>query len=255
MSGAAHGVLAVVIARAGSKGLPGKNALLVANRPMISHTVEHALNASSVSRVVVSTDGNAIAEAARAMQVPVIMRPAELADDHATVDAAVRHAVLKVENGDAAARCKVVVILYGNVPVRPPGLIDRAVTTLIESRADSVQSYGDVGKHHPFWMITLDEHQRVQPHHANAVYRRQDLPRLFLPDGGVIAVTRDSLFCDDAVSARHPHAFLGRDRRGIEVPPGQVVDVDTAVDLAVAEAVLQAGQLEDQSIMGDRRTG
>jgi CMP-N-acetylneuraminic acid synthetase len=157
------------------------------------------------------------------------MRPAQLASDTATVDAAVRHATQAIVGDEA-----IIVILYANVPVRPNDLIDRAVRELVASGADSVQSYSDVGKHHPWWMVTLDHERRVRPHVSNTVYRRQDLPQLFIPDGGVIAVTRASLF---TVVDGQPHAFLGSDRRGI-VSGGAVVDVDNAADAAVAEAWL-----------------
>lgn len=223
-------VLAVVIGRAGSKGVPGKNALAVAGRPMVQHAIGHAHSARLVDRVVVSTDGSAIAEAARAMDVQVIERPAALASDVAPVDATVRHAV--EASGSPAS---IVVILYANVPIRPDGLIDRAIERLLESGADSVQSYERPGKYHPYWMVTLDESGLVRPWQENRVHRRQDLPPCFMPDGGVIAVTRTSLF---TIVPGEPHAFLGRDRRGIENPPGSVIDVDSPIDLAMAEAIL-----------------
>ncbi len=165
------------------------------------------------------------------MDVPVIDRPAHLAHDTAPVSGAVRHAVETIR-----ATEDVVVILYANVPVRPDGLIDRAVRRLRESGADSVQSYAAVEKHHPYWMVALDEDGHVAAHHPNRVDRRQDLPPLFLPDGGVIAVARASLL---AAPAGDPHAFLGRDRRGIETAPGSVIDIDGPRDLLVAEAVLE----------------
>jgi CMP-N-acetylneuraminic acid synthetase len=223
-----------VIGRAGSRGLPGKNALLLAGRPLICHTIDDARAAKTVNRIVVSTDGDAIAAAAESMAVPVVRRPPELAADTATVVAAVRHAVTK---HDAAADARVIVILYANVPVRPSGLIDRAVDVLLETGADSVQSYCDVGTHHPYWMVKLDRLNRVTPFHDNAVDRRQDLPSLLIPDGGVIAVTRASLLSTVA-DHEHPHAFLGADRRGVETAPGEVIDVDTHRDLVVAEAFL-----------------
>lgn len=232
---ASDDVLAVVIGRAGSKGLPGKNALPVAGRPMVQHAILHARAATSVGRVVVSTDGEAIATAARAVGAEVVLRPAPLADDLAPVDATVRHAV--EASGSTAS---IVVVLYANVPVRPPGLVDRAVATLRATGADSVQSYERPGKYHPYWMTTLDGDGRVRPWQANTVHRRQDLPPCFMPDGGVIAVTRRSLF---TIEPGQPHAFLGRDRRGIENPAGAVVDVDTRIDLLVAEAIL-AGAAE-----------
>jgi len=225
-------VLAVVIGRAGSKGLPRKNALPVCGTPMIAHTIRFARASRRIGRTVVSTDGDEIAAIARDEGVDVVMRPAALANDTATVDSAVRHAVDAI-----GAREGIVVILYGNVPVRPSDLADRAVARLVESGADSVQSYYRVGKTHPYWMSSIDESGRVAQFIENRIYRRQELPPLFMPDGGVIAVRRESLF---DVRPDEPHAFFGRDRRGIETREGDVVDVDTALDRAVAEAILSA---------------
>jgi N-acylneuraminate cytidylyltransferase len=225
-------VLAVVIGRAGSRGLPGKNAMPLLGRPLVCYSIDEALDAATVDRVVVSTDGAEIARAARDMGVEVVDRPAALAGDTATVASAVTHAVHAIDE-----RPDIVVVLYANVPVRPAGLVDRAVRTLRETGADSVQSYADVGKHHPYWMVTLDDEGRVAPHHPNTIDRRQDLPPLRLPDGGVIAVTTESLLDADPAE---PHAFLGRDRRGIETPHGAVIDVDTEADLRVAESRLRA---------------
>ena len=224
------GAMAVVVGRAGSKGLPGKNALALAGQPMICYSIKDARAAETVRRIIVSTDGDAIAEAAESMGVAVVRRPASLATDTAAVGAAIRHAVESIH-----CEAPIIVILYANVPVRPPGLIDRAVGLLVDSGADSVQSYCTIGKCHPYWMVTLDEAGRVRPHVPNTVHRRQDLPALLIPDGGVIAVTRRSLL---ATSTDDPHAFLGSDRRGIALPPGSVVDVDSPHDFALAEAVL-----------------
>lgn len=224
--------LAVVIGRAGSKGLPRKNALPVAGVPMIAHSVRFALASRSVDRVIVSTDGAEIAAIARAEGAEVFLRPDAVSHDAATVDSAVRHAVEA-----SGSRAETIVILYGNVPVRPADLADRAVARLLETGADSVQSYYRVGKTHPYWMSRLDESGRVSQFIENRIYRRQELPPLFMPDGGVIAVRRASLF---DVREGEPHAFFGRDRRGIETREGDVVDVDTALDLAVAEAILNS---------------
>jgi CMP-N,N'-diacetyllegionaminic acid synthase len=234
--------LAIVIGRAGSKGVPGKNARLLLGRPLVSYTLDAALAANRVDRVVLSTDGADIAAAGRAMGVEVIDRPAELANDTATVDAAARHAL---EASRSAA--DVIVILYANVPIRPPGLIDRAVHTLRTTRADSVQSYERPGKYHPYWMVRLGERGEVTPWEPNTVYRRQDLPAAFMPDGGVIAVTRRSLL---TVVDGQPHAFLGRDRRGLENPQGSVVDIDHPLDFLVAEALLGERERSERTQVG-----
>ena len=75
---------AVVIGRAGSKGLPRKHVRLVDGVPMIARSVGHALAARRVGRVLCSTDGEAIAAAASAVGAEILLRPAALASDHAT---------------------------------------------------------------------------------------------------------------------------------------------------------------------------
>lgn len=224
-------VLGVILARAGSKGLPNKNALMIAGKPMLAWTIGHALASKRIDRVIVSTDGKELADIARKCEVEVIERPVELASDTATVDAAARHAVNELMGLHAH-----VCILYGNIPVRPADLADRAIDKLIETGADSVQSVCPVGKNHPYWMKTVDpETGELGMYTDNAVYRRQDLPPVYMLDGGVIAVTRSSLF---TVVEGQPHAFLGEDRRAILTEPGEVVDVDNQTDFKIAEAIL-----------------
>jgi len=231
--------LAIILARAGSKGVPGKNTALVAGRPCIEWTIEAALNATTVSRTLVSSDdSHALAIAARMGATPA-PRPAHLADDTARVDDAARHAAASLD----LAPDTPIVILYANVPVRPAGLIDHAVSLLRDARADSVQSYAPVGKHHPWWTARLDPSGRVSPWEGNVlnrgVFRRQDLPPAFVPDGGVLVVTRAALFLQVPDVPEGPHAFFGADRRGVTTAEGDVVDIDASIDLIVADAVLR----------------
>ncbi len=230
--------LCVILGRAGSKGLPNKNLLPLAGRPMIAWSIAHAQSARHVDHLLVSTDGPAIARAATEAGAPVILRPGELASDTATVDTAARHAVERFEADHADPQVDFVVILYANVPIRPPDLIDRAIDKLRQTGCDSVQSVCPVGKMHPYWMKTLagDSHDELAPYQPNTVYRRQDLPSVYMLDGGIIAVRRSALFTGDPMQ---PHAFLGHDRRAIITQPHDVIDIDEPHDLALAEAVLQ----------------
>ncbi len=233
------GALAIVLARAGSKGLPHKNSLPLAGKPMARWTLEHALFSARVGRVAVSTDSPAVKLVARELGVEVVDRPPELAHDTATVDDAARHAVLQIEHRHASGQrpYRHIVLLYANVPLRPDDLTDRALDKLASTGCDSVQSVCPVGKNHPYWMKRLEGPQsdELRMYEENNVYRRQDLPPVHMLDGGVIAVTRDALF---TTRPGEPHAFLGRDRRAVVTRPGEVVDVDDALDLAVAQALL-----------------
>lgn len=226
------GALGVILARAGSKGLPNKNSITIAGKPMLAWTIEHALLSKQIKRVLVTTDGEALAQIAGKYDVEVIRRPAELASDTATIDAAARHAVNQVVDTHDN-----VCLLYGNVPVRPDDLSDRAIEMLEEKQADSVQSVCTVGKNHPYWMKTVDpETGRLEMLHDNQIYRRQELPPVYMLDGGVIALTRSSLF---NLIEGQPHAFLGADRRAVVTEPGDVVDIDTQEDFKTAEAILE----------------
>lgn len=246
MSGPAHNpgalggrsAVAIVLGRAGSKGVPGKNLAMVGGRPCAAWTIEDAMRATRVARVVVSSDSAELLSLGREMGAVPVERPAELAHDRATIDDAARHAAEAVRGGDAP-----LVILYANVPIRPPDLVDRALALLEESGCDSVQSYAPVGKHHPWWTARLDETGRVGPWEGDVlnhgVFRRQDLPPAFIPDGGVIALTRRALMLRVPGVRPGPHAFFGADRRGVINPEGAVVDIDAPTDLLVADAVLR----------------
>lgn len=237
-----HTIVCVILARAGSRGVPGKNVAPVAGRPCIAWTIDHALASNLVSTTLVSTDDPKAAAVARAMGVAVVDRPASLASDSARVDDAVRHCTLvhEVAHGPADG----VVILYGNVPVRPDGLIDRAIERFRLSGCDSVQSYAPVGKHHPWWTARLEgDNLEARAWQDGAplnhgVYRRQDLPPAYVPDGGVLVVSRAALFGEIPGVMPGPHAFFGARRAGVVNPEGSVVDIDAPIDLVVAEAIL-----------------
>lgn len=237
---------AIILARAGSRGVPGKNRAPVGGRPCALWTIDAAVSARSVSTVVLSTDDAELKDLGTSRGVTVIDRPGALAGDTATVDDAVRHAVQALDRRGVATDAAV--ILYANVPVRPDDLIDRAVEMLRATGADSVQSYCPVGKHHPWWTVRVSGPADSSPHSVlpwegdtlyHNVFRRQDLPPAYVPDGGVCAVTRRALFREVPGVPPGPHAFLGRDRRAVLTPEGAVVDIDSRIDLLVADAILR----------------
>lgn len=238
--------LALILARAGSKGVPGKNHAAVAGRPCVAWTIDAATRARRVDHVAASTDDPLVAAVARGFGVATLGRPAELATDAARVDDAARDAVAAFERlHPEAGRVDRAVILYANVPVRPDGLIDRALALMAETGADSVQSYEPVGKHHPWWTARVEPGSgAVTPWEGEVlnggVYRRQDLPPAHIPDGGVLVVTRRALLLEIPGATPGPHAFLGLDRRGVINPPGSVVDIDSPIDLLVADAILRS---------------
>ena len=227
----------IILARGGSKGLPGKNTAQVAGRACIEWSIDAARAAGCVDRIVVSSDDARTLTIARGLGCETIDRPGELAHDTATIDDAARHAYAAAGSPGGP-----IVILYANVPVRPDALIDDAVGLLVRTGCDSVQSYARVGKHHPWWTVRVGEDGGVSPWEGEVLYhncfRRQDLPIAMVPDGGVIALTPDALMCMLG-APDGPHCFLGNDRRGIVTSEGEVIDIDSRIDQIVADAILR----------------
>ena len=233
-------VLGVILARAGSAGLKNKHVLPLLGRPVVQYTFAHARQAKLLTRVVVSTDSPEVRRLAEANFFETVRRPAELATADASVQDAMLHALETVES-TSTFRADALVVLYGNVPVRGDGVIDRALRTLAETGCDSVRTFCPVGKWHPAWMSKLEDDGNVVPLHPGSVHRRQDLPTLFLHDGAVVAVTRAAML-RGRDNPLDPHAFFGLHRRGIRTEAGETVEIDEQRDLYWAEAVLRDRQ-------------
>ncbi|MGD0387690.1 MAG: acylneuraminate cytidylyltransferase family protein [Tepidisphaeraceae bacterium] len=231
--------LGVILARAGSRGLTDKHLRPLCSKPVIEYTFDHARQSRLLSAIVVSTDCPKIRQLARSRGFQIIDRPAALATSDASVQDAMLHA-MDVAERQGNPRADALVVLYGNVPIRPEGIIDRALELLAKSNCDSVRSFCPVGKWHPAWMCRL-EGDRAEALVPGSIHRRQDLTPLFLHDGAVVAVCRDSMLRGKE-NPRDPHAFFGVDRRGILTEPGQTVEIDQLRDLFLAEAVLRERQ-------------
>jgi len=245
-------VLAVVLSRAGSKGLPNKCVLPLCGQPVLAHAIGHAQQSRYVDEIILTTDSARAAAIGRSAGVWVVDRPPELATDSAPVVAAVRHAVDQYEQATASPS-DVIVILYGNVPVRADGIIDRCVDHLLATGCDSVRTVAPVTKRHPDWLHRLDG-DRMAQFRPNSIDRRQDLEPLYYHDGSVVVVRRAGLGGPEA--DEDPHAFLGRDRRAVVQQEEDTVDIDTLADFYRAEALIRARNeavLPEPPTAGSRR--
>jgi CMP-N,N'-diacetyllegionaminic acid synthase len=213
---------AIILARGGSKGVPGKNKRTIAGRACFEWVVADAIAAGL--RPIVTSDDHEIIESAVSSGLEVVIRPSELANDTATVQDSVRHAchAKGIDTGP-------VVVLYGCVPVRPKWLISSALAVLESTGADSVQSYCGVGKCHPAWLAFVGKDGAVFDYATwtagDRPHRRQDLDPVYVPDGGVIVV-------------RDTAKFFGDTRQSVITNPGDVIDIDTERDAMLAEVVL-----------------
>jgi CMP-N-acetylneuraminic acid synthetase len=231
--------MGIILARAGSKGLPDKCVRDLLGKPVIAYTFEHARASRLLNSTIFTTDSEPAKKIARQFEIEVVDRPTQLATDTATVDAAARHSVETWESRHKKT-IDIAVLLYGNIPVRADGLIDRAIEHLTKTGADSVRSVASVSKQHPDWIHRLHG-DRMEQFRKNSIYRRQDLEPLYYHDGAVAAVTRTALFGALQTSDDH-QSFLGKDRRAIVCAADDSVDIDEPIDLMLAEAILKHRQ-------------
>jgi N-acylneuraminate cytidylyltransferase/CMP-N,N'-diacetyllegionaminic acid synthase len=146
-------IIALVPARGGSKGLPGKNVLPLLGKPLIAWTIEQAKACSYIDRVMVTTDDDGIAAAAREFGADVpFKRPAHLATDAAKSLDVVLHALDWLEaHGD---RYDLLVLLQPTSPLRTAGDIGGALDLFISKNAGAVVSVCETD-HHPYWSNTI----------------------------------------------------------------------------------------------------
>ncbi len=201
-------VLCVIPARGGSQRAPMKNVRPLCGKPLMAYAVEMALKSCLCDKVVVSTDNDQIAAVAQKCGAAVVMRPAELARDTSPFDDALRHA-LQVQEKATGKIFDVVVALQANVPIRKEGEIDEAVEKLLaHPDFTAVATAYTIGQR-PEWMKILDpESGLVRPFMPSAhAYRMQDLPPLYLLDGAVIVLKRETLLA--AAGVLKVHAYMG----------------------------------------------
>lgn len=226
-------VVAFIFARGGSKGFPGKNIAPFEGKPLIAHAILAARAARSVGRVVVSTDDEKIAAAARewGAEVP-FMRPAELAGDRSPEWLAWRHAIDAVDT--AGPKVDVFVSVPTTAPLRRPADIDACVARFKEGDVDVVLTVTPAARNPYFNMVTVDgarhAHLAIPP--DQTVHTRQTAPKVF-------DITTVCYVVDPAFLRRADGLFAGR-VGVIEVPAERAVDIDTALDLKVAEALWEA---------------
>lgn len=229
-------VLALVCARGGSKGLPGKNLRLFRGVPLVAHAVMQARAAAGVSRVIISTDCPDIAAAARDAGADVpFMRPAALATDSAAEWLVWRHALEHVRR-ETGALPDALVVVPPTAPLRLPADITQAIDAFREGESDVVLTVTAAHRNPWFNMVRLDaaKHARLVNVPDVPFSRRQDVP--VVHDLTTVAYVADPTFV-----LTQPGLFAGR-VRAVEVPPERAVDIDTLLDFRVAECL---ASLED----------
>jgi N-acylneuraminate cytidylyltransferase/CMP-N,N'-diacetyllegionaminic acid synthase len=226
--------IAVITARGGSKGLPGKNVRLLAGKPLIAWPIEQALASKYVDEVMVTTDDQQIARVAEryGAQVP-FMRPKKLASAKATSMAVVLHAL-----GHYQARGEefdFVVLLEPTSPLREVRDIDETIKMLVDNKVGgtAVLSVCQVEATHPAFDVKINKQGSLRPYQGvpQKAVRRQDLSKLYFFEGSIYASSVKELFKKQTFNHAKTLAYV--------VPRWKSLEVDELVDLVCAEAIIK----------------
>lgn len=233
-------VLAVIPARGGSKGLPGKNIRMLLGRPLLAHSVELAKELGANVRCIVSTDDEEIADVARASGAAVpFMRPPELASDTAPMSVVLRHALASMEE-ITGSQFDMVLLLDPTSPTRTASSVLRGIEKLrVSPRLDGIVAVSEPF-FNPTWVGVKPEDSDSEIliryfSEGEGVVRRQDVPR-FLRINGSFYVWRA------AFVRRMEGSWFDEGAHGsLEIPEAHAFSIDDESEFRLVESVVAAG--------------
>jgi len=219
-------IIAIIPARGGSKGLPKKNIRLLAGKPLVARTIESALKSKYINRVIVSTEDKEIAEISQKYKAEVIQRPKKLAADNSDTEDAVFQVlgVLKKDNYIP----DVVILLQPTSPLREAKDIDDSLEIFLKNNHQSVVSVSNVEKP-PYWCFKVTKEKFLKPAFGWKYFklRRQDLPKLYAPNGAIYVSSLKNLFKYKSFYSKNILPYI--------MPSGRSIDIDKEDDLKMAE--------------------
>jgi len=218
--------LGLIPARAGSKGIPGKNKRMICGQPLISWTIAAAQEAESLDEVVVSTDDEEIADIAMGLGINVpFMRPSELAQDDTPGIEPVLHALSIMEGFDS------VVLLQPTSPLRTSTDIDAIVELAIAQSATSAVSVCEV-KEPIHWNYTIQSEGNLKPLLDGEIFHRRQ-------DANLIYTLNGALYYFEAPWFLASKRFIDNQTLPYIMPQERSIDIDSEFDWKIAEFLLR----------------
>ncbi|MFH0832261.1 MAG: acylneuraminate cytidylyltransferase family protein [Candidatus Aenigmatarchaeota archaeon] len=227
--------LGVILARGGSKGLPGKNIRPLNGKPLIAYSIEGALKCKELDRVIVTTDSREIAEVSKSYGAEVpFMRPSHLAKDTTHTPPVIIHAVKQLEKNGYYP--DYVVTLQPTSPLRKAEHISLGIKTILKTKSESLMSVKEA-EFPPFWLVEY-KNKRLYPFVKSKTdyfcLERQQLPKVYQPNGAVY-ITKTSALLKRRV-------LITKDCSAIIMDHTSSLDIDTALDFEFIESVLKNKQ-------------
>lgn len=226
-------MLAIIPARGGSKGLPGKNIKELNGKPLIAYTIESALKSKYIDRVIVTTDVDDIAKVARqyGADVPFI-RPAYLASDTASAIDVYLHATEFVME-ETGAKIDKFMVLLPTTPMRTNKHIDNAVEFFNAKQAITLISVKEA-ETPVTWYMNRDENDRIVNAGfgaGNAITNRQVNVKYYIPNGAIYILDYNLL--------KNNRTYYCGNTVGFEMSADDSVDIDTLTEFKFAEMIIK----------------
>jgi CMP-N-acetylneuraminic acid synthetase len=231
-------ILALILARGGSKRLPGKNIRNLGGKPLIVWSIDVAKNISEICDILVSTDDYKIAEISEKAGAYVPwLRPKELATDAASSADAALHAINWYEN--IKGPVDGILLLQPTSPFRAKSTIQRGLELFIEYGANTIVGVS-LTSDHPMWMLKMDGPYLVPYLSEHGLgSKTQDLPPVFSVNGSFYLITPKEL--------RAEKSFMNGRVIPLKIEsPQEALDIDTDWDFRVAEIIAEAGLIYKQ---------
>jgi CMP-N-acetylneuraminic acid synthetase len=224
-------VIGLIPARGGSKGIPGKNLVALAGKPLLSYTSEAALSARLLNRVIVSTDDTTIAAAARELGLDVpFLRPAELSGDGTPMLPVIQHALAWCEG--AGIVVSMIVLLQPTSPLRRAQHIDAAIELAAATQAQTVISVVKVPHNFaPDSVMTIDDGRLMPYADGPMILRRQEKPEYLARNGPAVLAIRASTIRQGTLYGEPTVAY--------EMDAESSIDIDDPEDLWLAEQYIR----------------
>lgn len=230
-------IVAIIPARGGSKGIKRKNLIMINNKPLVAYSIEQALAAKRINRVIVSTDDEEVKQVSLAYKAEVpFLRPKELAEDH-VLDLPVFEHALKFLEEKEGYRPDIVVHLRPTAPYRKPEWIDESICLLMQNPdADSVRSVSKP-QQHPYRIFRINEGGFLVPimkheHPTPYVLRRQDLPIMYYYNCVIDATRSKTIFLKKSMTGDKILPYI--------INQDDAIDIDSPRDLEFAKFFMES---------------
>lgn len=216
-------VLAIIPARGGSKGLPRKNIIDLAGKPLIAWTIEASVNSKYITKTIVSSDSNEILEVAKNYGVHILKRPAEFASDLSSSEVVVKHTIDNSEE-----KYEYIVLLQPTSPLRDTFEIDKAFEKLFSSEATALISVCEYDNK-ILKAFKENESGYIEGISNNKFpfMRRQDLPNTYISNGAIYIIKVEEFLKNNSFFTDKTISFIMDEIKSL--------DIDTKKDLEEVE--------------------